>query len=389
MQRFREGVRPTEKEGTYFSLTGQFQEGYITPRLQELSAYYSTLLSYQHVENLVTRITGVRQLSDQKIWQIVNDKAVEISRVWRIEAEETLNSKALSFPKIQEKVDIYDGENREILVFEDAIQVRGQKENRVHKQKVIEETPMNPAEKPIRLVAKGKSLPVFTNVVMLQKKNRAFEHMVAPIDEKGQETVSLPDMLKSRVIEEYGQATEPLPVVALTDGAQVIRQHLHAVFGATLVIILDWYHLGKKVRDLMSMIARNKDEKTLHLKFVFYHLWRGEIYTVLDYLETRVQPKNEEKLRELIRYLNKHRDEIIDYRRRKKAGKMIGSGYIEKACDQVVGHRQKKKGMSWREAGSRGLGVLRAAELNRQWERFWFPTEAANESEELQLAAAS
>ena len=104
MQRFREGARSTKKEETYFSLTGQFQEGYITPRLQELSAYYSTLLSYQHVENLVTRITGFQQLSDQKIWQIVNDKAVEISRVWRIEAEETLNSKALSLPKIQEKV---------------------------------------------------------------------------------------------------------------------------------------------------------------------------------------------------------------------------------------------------------------------------------------------
>ncbi|MBK8184645.1 MAG: hypothetical protein IPK63_17945 [Candidatus Competibacteraceae bacterium] len=28
------------------------------------------------------------------------------------------------------------------------------------------------------------------------KENREFEHMVAPIDEKGQETVSLPDMLK-------------------------------------------------------------------------------------------------------------------------------------------------------------------------------------------------
>ncbi|MBK8184646.1 MAG: hypothetical protein IPK63_17950 [Candidatus Competibacteraceae bacterium] len=65
--------------------------------------------------------------------------------------------------------------------------------------------------------------------------------------------------------------------MAITDGAQVIRQHLYAVFGATLVILLDWYHLGKKVRDLMSMIARNNDEKILHLKFVFYHLaaWRN------------------------------------------------------------------------------------------------------------------
>ena len=52
---------------------------------------------------------------------------------------------------------------------------------------------------------------------------------------------------------------------------------------------------------------------------------------------------------------------------------MIGSGYIEKGCDQVVGHRQKKKGMSWREAGSRSLGILKVAELNHQWAQFGFP----------------
>ena len=43
--------------------------------------------------------------------------------------------------------------------------------------------------------------------------------------------------------------------------------------------------------------------------------------------------------------------------------------------------------MSWRETGSRGLGILRVAELNHQWERFWFPKEAANDSENLQLAS--
>jgi hypothetical protein len=389
VQRFKNGVQPTEKEQNYFDLTRQFQDIYVTPRLQELSAYYSTILSYKEVENLVIRVTGDQQISDQKAWQIVHDKAVEISQSWQNEVEKTLNNKELSFPKIQDNIDLYDSNSREIAVLEDAIQVHGQKENRFHKQKVNEEKPVDRVEKPLQPVEKEKSPPVFTNIAMLQKKNQEFEFIVAPIDEKGQETVSLPDMLKSRVIQEYGSETEPLPIVAITDGAQVIRQHLYAVFGVMLIIILDWYHLGKKVRELMSMIARNKDEKNSHLKFIFYHLWRGEVYTVMDYLETKVQPKNEEKHRELINYLNKHRDEIIDYRRRKKAGKMIGSGYMEKGCDQVVGHRQKKKGMSWREAGSRGLGILRVADLNHQWKGFWFPTEAANDSEELRLAANS
>ena len=390
VQRFKNKIQSAKKGENYFELTKQFQEVYITPRLQELSAYYSTILSYKEVENLVIRVTGDKQISDQKAWQIVNDKAVEISQSWQDQVEKTLNNKALSFPKIQDKIDIYDSKSREVLVLEDAIQVHGQKENRVKKQKFNEKKPVDLLKERRPPVEKEKSSPVFTNIAMLQKKNQEFELIVAPIDEKGQETVSLPDRLKSRVIEEYGSEKEPVPIiVAITDGAQVIRQHLFSVFGVMLIIILDWYHLGKKVRDLMSMIARNKDEKNLHLKFIFYHLWRGEVYTVMDYLEKKVQPKNQEKHRELISYLNKHRDEIIDYRRRKKAGKMIGSGCMEKSCDQVVGHRQKKKGMSWREAGSRSLGILRVTELNHQWKRFWFPTEAANDSEQLRLAANS
>ena len=108
-----------EKEETYFSLTGQFQEVYITQRLQELSAYYSTILSYKEVENLVIRVTGEKQISDQKVWQIVNDKAVEISQCWKNEVEKTLNNKQLIFPKIQDKIDIYDSKSRGIIVLEE------------------------------------------------------------------------------------------------------------------------------------------------------------------------------------------------------------------------------------------------------------------------------
>jgi len=382
VQRFK-NPEPKQKDRSYFDLTDQFQKIYVSLRLQELAGYYSNRLSYANVANLVERVTGERQLSDQKIWEIARDKTVEISQAWQAEVEKTRNDSELFFPEIQEKINLYDSESREILVFEDAIQVRGQKENRVHKHKDSEERSIQPAEK------KKKSPPVFTNVVMLQNKDQGFQYIVVPINEQGKEMVPLPDIIKSRVIEEYGLESEPLPVVAITDGAQIIRQHLYSVFGITLVIILDWYHLGKKVRDLMSMIARNKEEKNCHLKFIFYHLWHGEVSVVLDYLETKIQPKNEEKHRELIGYIDKHRDEIIDYQCRKKAGKMIGSGYIEKGCDQVVGHRQKKKGMSWRETGSRSLGILKVVELNHQWEQFWFPIEAANDSANLRLASTA
>ncbi len=74
----------------------------------------------------------------------------------------------------------------------------------------------------------------------------------------------------------------------------------------------------------MSMIARSKPEKIEHLEFLLYHLWHGQTQEVLDYLNNNVEAKNEEKLQELIGYIEKHREEIIDYDRRKKAGKEIG-----------------------------------------------------------------
>jgi hypothetical protein len=38
-----------------------------------------------------------------------------------------------------------------------------------------------------------------------------------------------------------------LNIVAITDGAKVIRHRLLAIFGVLPVVILDWYHLCQKV----------------------------------------------------------------------------------------------------------------------------------------------
>ena len=45
--------------------------------------------------------------------------------------------------------------------------------------------------------------------------------------------------------------------------------------------------------------------------------------------------------------------------------------------DQVIGQRQKKKGMSWSRVGSKALGILKVIELNHEWEQTWFPEQLA------------
>ena len=96
----------------------------------------------------------------------------------------------------------------------------------------------------------------------------------------------------------------------------------------------------------MSMIAVNKSEKTIHLKFLIPQLWLGLVDNALDYLRTQVAVRNQEKWAELIGYLEKHHSEIINYNRRRRAGKTIGSGRMEKGVDLTVGRRQKKKAIS-------------------------------------------
>lgn len=115
---------------SYFDLTEQLTDGYVSNRLQELSAYYSNRMSYEEVAGLIERISGERLLSDQSIWQIVQCKAVQVSEQWQSEVETSLSG-AVGLPEVNEQVDVYDRFGAEILLFEDGIQVKQQKEKRV------------------------------------------------------------------------------------------------------------------------------------------------------------------------------------------------------------------------------------------------------------------
>ena len=180
-------------------------------------------------------------------------------------------------------------------------------------------------------------------------------------------------MLTACVIEQYGSQNSQLNIVAFKDDARSICTRLESIFPTGVVIIVDWYHLCKKMRMLFSIIARNRQEKSDHFKFLFYNLWRGETDKVIDYLNNHIQSRNLKKLEELTDYIQKHKEEIINYERRKAAGKTIGSGRVEKAVDRVVGYRQKKKGMGWRHLGSHALAILNVIELNGDWHKIWFP----------------
>lgn len=205
-------------------------------------------------------------MSDQKIGQIVSAKAVKISQGIYENPRVTLAEVDCDVVKVNPKVDIYNQKEQEILLFDDGVLVKGQKAQRQR-----EAEPGGKSKNP----PKTTTPAISTDIILLQKATAGFEYIAAPIDATGEDLLNLSKVTKAKVIQEYGSQTLPLNLVAITDGARVIRPRLLTIFGVAVTVILDWYHLSKKLREIVSMIANNKLEKAQHLKFLLSQLWQA------------------------------------------------------------------------------------------------------------------
>lgn len=273
-------------------------EEYTSVGLQELYAYYINRLSYKEVENLVNRVTGEKQLSDQGIWAGVREKVGEISQEIVNQVKPTLEQSADQKLTVNPQIDLYTLQQEEILLFEDGILVKRQKSERdsgteLHKSKK-------------KQAAEGQSKKYYqTDVVLLQKAQGGYEYLTTLIDAQAKVILSLEQAIKAKVVQSYGSGTieHPLNLVAIADGAKSIRCGLESVFGEQVTIILDWYHLSHKLRKMSGSIARNTSEKSENLKFLFSNLCQGKAAAAIDYLKHQVKTKNHEILKELITYL--------------------------------------------------------------------------------------
>jgi hypothetical protein len=311
--------------------------------------YFCNRLSFAEVARLLERVTGERLACEQTLWNWTQQKAREVSASL---CSEVAAAGSVALPAIEEAVDVYDASSEEVLVMSDAIQVKAQKPTRER------------AGEPKR----GKKLKkrVSTDLLLLEGRDGSFRCLSGGLD--GQ--VSLPEVARAHLGREWDKHPGSLPIVAVTDGARSIRTMLQELFGPSVRVILDWYHLAKRTYQLLSMVAHEKTEREEMERRVLSLLWRGHTSEALSYLRG-LSARREEALSSLVLYLENHAEEIIDYERRAKAGKPIGSGRMEKTVDQAVGMRQKKKGMSWSESGSRALSLLKVVELNGEWDELW------------------
>ena len=156
-----------QKSWNYFELTFQFLRDYLSPMLREFIGYYSNRLTYKELEKTIKRVTGKRIISDREIWEVVTNKAVEISSELKDEINR-INLSVTEAVKIATTVDIYNSKAEEVLLFDDGISVTEQKENRQSKkQKSVTIKDSWPRAKEISEPKKVRK-KVITDVVMLE-----------------------------------------------------------------------------------------------------------------------------------------------------------------------------------------------------------------------------
>src|SRR5262249_27914410 len=260
----------------------------MSARLAEFSAYYSNRMSYDEVAGLLKRVTGQPLLSDQTIQHLVVAKAVEVSQQWQSESQ--ADTATPLWPEVMPQVDWYDPQSEEVLLLTDAIQVKQQKARRGQGA----DTP----------TGEGATKGVHTEGWVVEQPTGGFTYVTAGIDATGQEVVSGMACVRRQFQQDYGGRSEPLPVVAITDGARTIHRQLAELFDQPVPVILDWYHLDKKVGELMGMAARTKKEKAVQVAHLLNHLWHGRTDIALTYLRREVQAKNPEPLAALVTYLS-------------------------------------------------------------------------------------
>ena len=166
-----------------------------------------------------------------------------------------------------------------------------------------------------------------------------------------------------------GLMSIPGQLVFFTDGARNLRLAIHNTFCfLPFKIILDWYHLKKKCKDLLSMAISGKQVKQQTLSELLAWLWLGKVERAVQVLRDLSEDtiKNKKELENLINYFERNRSCIPCYALRQKLGLRVSSNLVEKANDLVVSNRQKHNGMSWSADGSTSLATLTSVRRNSE-----------------------
>ena len=185
---------------------------------------------------------------------------------------------------------------------------------------------------------------------------------------------------------------DPGEICVLTDGALDLVG-VAADLPFDNVWILDWAHIGRMLRYVEQAIAPlaygrltpNGSAFELFDLFVRFRnlVWTGEtdrwqklgdrLYRLLELRESRDssalrQTKHARyRLMEVVDYLTKNLDSLIDYRAWQQAGRRISTAFVESSINRIIGRRMcKSQHMRWSRLGAHSIVQVRVAFLNEE-----------------------
>lgn len=185
------------------------------------------------------------------------------------------------------------------------------------------------------------------------------------------------------------------PVAIISDGGEDVAYPTYLPW-RPVQRILDWFHISmrfehvlQRLRGLRKTDPLTADALLKRVESAKWRLWHGRAAGSLDQLKL-VLPQCSgplyDRVNELIVYLTRNRDRLVNYGVRYRQGLPISTSTAESAVESVVCDRFKKnRKMRWTPAGANALLHLRVADLNgelisalrqRHWAR---PKAAAND----------
>ncbi len=137
-------------------------------------------------------------------------------------------------------------------------------------------------------------------------------------------------------------------------------------------LILDWFHVVKKFKELLSMAMRGRELRNAQAKTLLRMLWYGMVDEAIAHLRSidSCQIKDQKQIELLIGYLERNRSWIPNYALRRRLDLGNSSNPAERTNNLLASQRQKKNGMSWSTGGSQALSALACVVLNdrtRKW----------------------
>jgi len=210
------------------------------------------------------------------------------------------------------------------------------------------------------------------NLVQVGKKRREIKekHCAGSAMGDHQET------MKARILEAAKREglTKETTIIGLADGAKNCWNIIESLrsFCMVLICILDWFHIGKYVKNLTTQLPQYEKE----LLSAKDELWFGrtdDALTILNNLKAGMNNKDHiKKVDNFYTYINENRKHIINYDQREKEGLIYTSHVAESTVEHYVSPRLKKhQKMQWKRVNAHGVLQIRASMISGEWDEIW------------------